>query len=240
MRLNTFDLYSVFSLYGTSPNGGFDDVDSSFLHTVSYNSELHNGEVNYRRRWVGPSGVLQGSWLAGVRYFDLDERYSFAATGSNNNTMQFNQLRFGNYDTTTRNQMTGFQTGGDLWVCVVPGIHLGVEGKAGIFGNHAEVESQIVSNSIPGAREFLQDGRTAYLGELTASAVYRLSYSWSVKASYNLLYVDNVALAPENINARDFGNALGAGAFTAARFPFINTDGEVLYQGWSIGGEFLY
>ncbi|MEZ6137497.1 MAG: hypothetical protein R3C53_21625 [Pirellulaceae bacterium] len=239
-RLNTPDLYSVFSQFGVSPPGGFDDTDRSFIHTISYNSELHNGEVNYRRRWVSPMSAIQGSWLAGVRYFDLDERFGFAAVGSTNNTFTFNTLRFANYDTITRNQLTGFQLGGDLWVGLMPGIQVGVEGKAGIFGNHAEVESQIVSNSIPGAREFLQDGKTAYVSELTASAVYRLTHSWSVRTSYNLLYVDNVALAAENVNARDFGNALGNGQFGPARFPFLNVDGEALYQGWSIGGEFLY
>ncbi len=233
-------LFSVFSLFGTSPAGGFDDTDRSFIHTVSYNSELHNGEVNYRRRWVSPYDRVQGSWLAGIRYFDLDERFGFNATGSNNNTFTFNQLRFFNFDTHTRNQLTGFQVGGDLWVTMIPGIQVGVEGKAGIFGNHAEVEAQTFANSIPGAREFMQDGKTAYLTEFTASTIYRLTHSWSVKTSYNLLYVDNVALAPENVNTRDFSNAIGSGAFTPSRFPFLNVDGEVLYHGWSIGGEWLY
>ena len=239
-RSNNPDLYSVFSVYGTSPNNGFDDTDQSFIQSISYNSELHNGEVNYRRRWVSPFSSIQGSWLGGIRYFDLDETFGFAATGSNDNTFTFNQLRFSNYNTVTRNQLTGFQLGGDIWVCVIPGLHFGMEGKGGIFGNHAEVEATMIANSVPGATEFLQTGKTAYIGEFTASMVYRLSYSWSLKASYNLLYIDNVALAPENVNARDFGNALGNGAFGPGRFPFLNVDGEAVYQGWSIGGEFLF
>ncbi len=236
-------LFSVYSSFGTMPApDGFDDTDRSFIHSISYSSELHNGEVNYRRRFASPFNSMQGSWLAGVRYFDLDERFAFRAIGSQTNTFTFDQLRYFDHSTQTRNQLTGFQLGGDYWVNVVPGLQLGVESKGGIFGNHAEVESQIFANSIPGASEHLQDGRTAYLGELVASAVYRLSYSWSVKASYNLLYVDNVALAPENFNTRDLNNALGSGtgAFTMNRHPFIDTDGEVLYQGWSIGGEYLW
>ncbi len=240
VRLTTPNLFSVFSLYGVSPAGGFDDTDRSFIHTMSYNSELHNGEVNYRRRWVGPFDWVQGSWLAGVRYFDLDERFGFSAVGSNTGVFVFDQLRFFNFDTVTRNQLTGFQLGGDLWVNVLPGVQFGAETKAGIFGNHAEVESQAFSNSVAGAREFLQDGRTAYLTELTASLVYRMTYSWSIKGSYNLLYVDNVALAPENFNTRDLSNAFGGGGFTINRFPFIDTDGEVFYQGWSLGAEYLF
>ena len=178
--------------------------------------------------------------MAGVRYFDLDESFSFSAIGSNNNTFTFDQLRFFNQNTITRNELTGFQIGGDLWASVLPGLQAGVEAKGGVFGNHAEVETQIVANSIPSATEFLQDGKTAYLGELTASIVYRLTYSWSVKTSYNLLYVDNVALAPENYNTRDLSNVLGSGAFTMNRFPYLDTDGEVVYQGWSIGGEYTW
>lgn len=240
VRLQEPDLYSIFSIFGTDPAGGFDDTDRSFIHTIQYSSELHNGEVNYRRRYVTPFQALQGSWLGGIRYFDLDERFVFDATGSNDNTFTFDQLRFADYEVQTRNQMTGVQIGGDLWLTLVPGLAIGAETKGGIFGNHAESESQFTSNSIPGAREFLQTGQTAYLAELTASAVYRLTYSWSVRASYNLLYVDNVALAPENVNTRDFSNAVGGGVFTPNRFAFIDTDGEVTYQGWSIGGEFLY
>ncbi|MCA9129930.1 MAG: BBP7 family outer membrane beta-barrel protein [Planctomycetales bacterium] len=236
----TPDLFSIFSNYGNMPPNGFDDTDMSFTHTISYNSELHNGEVNYRRRWISPFRSIQGSWLMGIRYFDLDERFGFSAVGSNNNTFLFDQLRYFDYDTVTRNELTGFQTGGDVWINICPGVLIGVESKAGIFGNHAEVESQVVSNSIPGASEFIQDGRTAYLGELVASIVYRLNYSWSAKVSYNLLYIDNLALAGENMNTRDFGNALGGGNFTANRFPIIDVDGEALYQGFSIGGEYVF
>lgn len=234
------DLFSVFSLYGTDPVNGFDDTDRSFIQTVSLSSELHSGEVNYRRRFATPATWVQGGWLAGIRYLDIDEQFGFAATGSNNNAFLFNQLRFFNFDTNTRNQLTGFQVGGDMWLNVVPGWMVGVEGKGGIYGNHAEVESNVVANSIPSGREFLQDGRTAYVTEFTASTVYRLSYAWSFRASYNLLYVDNVALAQENFNTRDISNAIGGGAFTANRFPFINTDGEALYQGFTLAGEWAY
>ncbi|GIW98836.1 MAG: hypothetical protein KatS3mg111_2169 [Pirellulaceae bacterium] len=235
-------LYSVFSDFGTNPPGGFDDTDRSFIHTLNYNSELHNGEINFRRHWVGLRPWLQGSFLGGLRYIDLDERLTFSAVGSNNNTFTFNQLRFFDMDTITRNQLVGFQVGGDLWVAVMPGMYVGAESKAGIYGNHHEVQAHVMSNSIPGgsAQEFMQDGQTAYAAEFVASVVYRLTYSWSVKASYNLFYLDNVALAPENFNTRDLSNAIGGGAFTANRAPFIDADGEVAYNGWSIGAEWLW
>ncbi len=233
-------LYSVFSLYGTDPVGGFDDTDRSFIQSVSLQSALNSGEVNYRRRFVPPFAWMQGGWLMGVRYIDLDENFGFNSVGAINNTFLFNELRYFNYNTKTRNAMTGFQVGGDWWVNLIPGLMMGVEGKGGVYGNHSEVEAVAVSNSIPIAREFMQDGKTAYVGEFIASTVYRLTYSWSLRASYNLMYIDNVALAQENFNTRDFSNAIGLGNFTTARVPFLNNDGEVLYQGFTLAGEWTF
>lgn len=233
-------LFSVFSLYGTSPNNGFDDTDRSFIQSLNYQSEIHNGEVNYRRRIVPYADCLQGSWLAGVRYFDLDERMGFQAVGSNDNTFTFNQLRFSNIDVTTRNQLTGFQLGGDLWLNVMPGLKFGVEGKGGVYGNHHEVQTSVVANSVAQAGEFLQAGRTAYLSELSTSVLYRLSYSWTLRSSYTMMYVDNVAIAPENLNTRGLSSVLGGGTFGADRNPVIDADAEIFYYGFSLGGEYTW
>lgn len=234
------NLYSVYSNFGQSPATGFDDTDRSNSHTLSYSSELHNGEVNFRRRWAGPVSFVQGSLLAGIRYFDLDEHMNFTAIGQNNNGAANNGLRFFEHSTKTRNQLTGFQVGSDLWVSVIPGLYIGTEGKMGVFGNHAEAEANIRANSIAGGREFIQDGRTAFLSDFSVSTVYRLTYSWALNAGYKVLYVDNVALAPENFNSRDISNLIGNGAFTSARAGFIDMDGEVYYQGVSFGAEYLW
>ena len=127
-----------------------------------------------------------------------------------------------------------------MWLNLVPGLMAGVEGKGGVFGNHAVSDTNVVSNSIPFGHEKLSDGRTAFVTEFKASTVYRLTYAWAFRASYNVLYVDNVALAQENFNTRDLSNAIGSGAFTANRVPFINTDGEALYQGFTLAGEWTF
>jgi hypothetical protein len=239
-RLATPDLFSVFSLFGTDPVNGFDDTDRSFIHSVSLDSSLNSGEVSYKRFFGMPATWLQGGWQAGVRYLDIDERFGFRAVGSNNNAFQFNQLRFFNMDTRTRNQLTGFQVGGELWANLVPGLMLGAQSKSGVYGNHSEVESTVVANSIAGARDFLQDGKTAYVSEFIGSVVYRLNYSWSFRGSYNLLYVDNVALAQENFNPRDLSNAIGQGNYTANRVTYLNNDGEAFYHGFTLAGEWAY
>lgn len=246
VRRTQFDLMSVFSQWGTDPAGGYDDTDRSGIHTISYTSKFDNAEVSYRRRWVGANPAFQGSWLGGIRYFELDEVFAFSAVGSRNNTFNFDQLRFFNMDTRTRNHLVGAQIGGDLWVNLIPGVSLGTELKGGVYNNNANVDTVVVSNSIQRAFEKLEKDRAAFLVEYNAQAIYRLTYSWTVKGGYNLLYVDNVALGPDNFNPRLTGAIPPGGAnpqitgFTANRDPYLNVTREVLYHGFSFGAEFMW
>lgn len=75
------NLYSVVSSFGTNPANGYDDTDRSINQSLTYDSAIHNGELNFRRRWVAPARWIQGSWLAGVRYFDLDEQLQYQTVG---------------------------------------------------------------------------------------------------------------------------------------------------------------
>lgn len=86
----TPSLFSFISNFGTLPNNGFDDSDRSFVHRIDYNSELHNGEVNFRRRWSEPYGFFQGSFLGGIRYMDISEGARFTAQGEFDDTFANN------------------------------------------------------------------------------------------------------------------------------------------------------
>ena len=233
---NTPTLYSFISNFGTAPVNGFDDSDRSFTHSLAYESAIHNLELNFRRRWVGPYGWFQGSFLGGFRYFDLDERMNFSARGENNNALANNGLRFFDYTVGTKNTLTGFQLGTDLWLNVVPGIKTGVELKGGLFGNQSELDSVINANSLVGFREQQSDGRAAFLGQVSLMTLYRISYSWTLRGSYQYMYIDNVALAPENFNSTPPALILPA----AARNVRINNDGEVAYSGFTFGAEYLW
>ncbi len=235
------NLYSFISNFGTLPAGGFDDSDRSFLHTLDYRSELHNGEISIRRRWAEPAGYFQGSFLTGVRYLDLDEGSRFTATGENNNGAANNGLRFFDYNVATRNALVGWQVGGDLWYNFLPGIKLGVELKTGIYNNRSEQETSIYANSLPAfgipeIRERVLDNRTAYITQLSPQMVYRLNQSFALRSSYQVLWIDNVALAGDNFNGAPPSLFLPG----SARQPFINNNSDVVYQGFTIGGEFMW
>ena len=230
------NLFSFISNFGTLPINGFDDPDRSFRHTLNYTSQINNGEINFRRRWSEPYGFFQGSFLMGVRYFDLDEQAVFSARGQNNNTAANNGLRFFDYTTNTQNSLVGFQVGADLWYNFIPGVKVGVEGKTGAYNNRAHQITGITANSIPSLAEEVLANRAAYLSQLSAQLVYRLNYSWAVRSSYQLIYVDNVALAANNFNATSPSVFLP----NSARTPTINNTTDIVLQGFTIGAEYMW
>jgi len=234
----TPNLFSFLSGFGALPlNVGFDDSDRSLVHTLSYSSTLNNGEINFRRRWAEPAGFFQGRYLLGVRYLDMDEQARFSARGEFNNTVAANSLRFLDYTVNTQNALVGFQVGGDLWYNVLPGVKLGVEGKTGVYNNRAHQNTSIVSNSLtnPVMEEVLSN-RAAYITQIVPQVSYRLNHSWAFRSSYQLIYIDNVALATENFNAVP-PNQLGLGL---GRTPTINNDAEILLQGFTLGAEYTW
>jgi hypothetical protein len=240
-RTGDNDLFSAYSVFGTIPPGGFPETDFSDYQQIVYQSTFDSFELNYRQRWMAANCRFQGSWLCGVRHFILDEKFTYFTSSSANgfdpedplipdplNPAQSRTV----VDVT--NALTGLQIGGDLWVCLFPGLRLGGELKAGVFGNHMNANTIIGVNT--GADPFVEnlDGNdVSFVGEANILATYRLNDQWTLRGGYNFVFVDGVALAPENFNpVPPFG--------PLTRTPFINDNGNVFYHGWNAGLEFMW
>ena len=231
----TASLFSFLSNFGVLPAGGFDDSDRSLLHTLNYSSTLNNGEINFRRRWSEPSGFFQGSILSGVRYLDIDESASFTARGLNNNGAANNGPRFLDYTVATQNSLVGFQVGGDLWYNLIPGVKLGVEGKAGVYNNRAHQNTAITANSLPNAvTEEVLSNQIAYITQISPQVYYRLNHSWAFRSSYQVMFIDNLALATDNFNSTPQLNG------NLGRTPSINSDSNIALQGFTLGAEYTW
>jgi hypothetical protein len=234
----TDNLFSVFSNFGSFPFEGFDETDQSDFQSISYESQFHNIEVNFRRRWMAPNCRYQGSCLMGVRYFQLDEEFEYFSQSTVNGdpgppVVPASQLS----SVVVHNALTGIQVGGDLWVCILPGLRLGGEAKAGVFGMHAAIDSTLdVSDPAisPFVEEFVAND-VAFVGDLDLMATYRINYNWTLRAGYKFLYVDGVALASENFNPEPPELFTGVERVTEP-----NDDGNVFYHGWTLGAEFMW
>jgi hypothetical protein len=222
------NLFSAFSNFGTLPPGGFlEDANAAYVRQ-ELSSTFDNFEINYRRHWQGPDCRLQGSWILGVRYFKFDEDFDFISVSTLNSA----QLR---YHVDTDNSLVGPQTGGDLWVCIIPGLRLGAEGKAGVFGNHASQGTRLTATSL--GTPFLESAGSndvAFVSDASVYLTYRINYQLNLKLGYNMLYADGLALGGENFNPAP-PNVFFAGT---NRQPTLNDNGSVFYTGASIGMEY--
>jgi hypothetical protein len=228
--------FSFLSDFGVVPPGGFPQTDGSAVHSLRYQSTLNNGEINFRRRWAEPYGFWQGSFLGGFRYFDLDEVANFSARAPLNAP-----ARSLDYYVRTSNNLFGFQLGGDLWYNLLPGVKVGGELKAGVFHNDSGVKSALdwtpATDTFTNYQESLTgQGRTAYIVQSSLQAYYRVTYSWALRSSYQVLYVDGLAFAAENFN----GDPPALFLPTSVRTPFINNKSIAVYQGFTVGAEYTW
>jgi hypothetical protein len=72
--------------------------------------------------------------------------------------------------------------------------------------------------------------------QYSAQAVYRLTYAIALRSSFQVIYVDNVALAVENFNGEPPALFLP----NSSRVVSINNDAEVLYTGFTFGAEYMW
>ena len=114
----------------------------------------------------------------------------------------------------------------------------GGEIQAGVYGNHMGVNTTIGSNLLqtPDFREHLAANDVSFVGQVNLLATYRINYQWSLRGGYQFLYVDGVALAPENFNPvpPNINNPFNV------RKTIVNTNGNVFYHGWNVGVEYMW
>ena len=181
---------------------------------ATYNSELQSLEFN---SYFDVGACWQP--LLGFRYVELDEHLH-----ANLNA----PAQLSTYDIFTQNRMYGFQSGAmaSLW----SGPRLRVEGviKAGIYYNSQRHASVLTA---PMAALDIDTGakRTAFAGELGLTGTHCLTDCLSLKFGYQMLWLETVALASDQIPASD----LFAGRGIAA-------DGGTFYHGAFAGLEYRH
>ena len=237
------DLFSFITDFGIDPVD-LDDVDRSLSQSASFRSSFHSGELNYRRRTVGPYCRFQGSWLMGLRYFRYDDRFALNIVGETDDGVlagpQDDILRFFNGSDRVKNDLLGAQLGGDLWWNMIPGVNLGVAFKGAWLNNEVSNSTNFAANSInagaPGSfANTRRIERGTMAGELQFKLAYRLSHSWTFRSAYYLIAIDDIAHS--NLDG-DFIVAAAPGLGNPDQ-PSIQFDSLTL-QGFSFGAEYLW
>jgi hypothetical protein len=156
------------------------------------------------------SGGRSSEWLYGFRYLRIDDSLNIAAQNAG-----VGGIEQGSYDVRAANNLYGGQIGNRLRRCWGLWSIEGT-GKAGLYYNDASQRQTVVD--FPGVlvrQTSSSDNRLAFLGELNASLIRQITDHWYVRGGYNLIWIDGVALAPNQLDftlTATSGTATNSGA----------------------------
>lgn len=174
----------------------------------SYGSKLFSTEVNWRRQ-----SFDYLTFLVGFRYLELNEDIRTRVTGAPGTAL---------YNIDSDNRLYGCQIGADGRVWSNGRLSLDGLIKAGIYGNAARHRGVIEfppGNPVFGPLD-QQGAATAFVSEIGLTAVYQVTDHFAVRGGYQLLWIDGVALASDQVQPTNFATNSG-----------INASGDPFYHG---------
>ena len=184
--------------------------------SASYRSELHSIEVNGKR-----SLNEHFTFISGFRYLDLNEQsLSFRQDVGPN-------LNLAAYSIGAQNRLSGAQIGLDTKLLRCARFELGSLVKAGAYSNDAANSALITQNIGSSYASSAAANHAAFVGELGLTGTYQVSDCVLFRAGYQLMWIDGVALASDQVAVSDPLH----GAAT------VNPHGTVFYHGASAGLE---
>ncbi len=195
-------------------------LTASSRFSVDYGSDLYSTEVSLRHRWCDYLDLL-----GGFRWVELHEGFEVAGASTPPTAA------IPRYTTQASNYLYGFQFGTDIRVLDRGGV-LRVDGfiKAGAYGNHAQQETFSIHNLGIIRTAGDQRDHVTFLGEVGLTGVFRLNNHLAVRGGYQAMWIEGVALAPDQIPSTDV-TPLGSGLAT------LDTSGNLFFHGWHVGLE---
>ena len=182
------------------------------------------GEASCSKRGRDAAVCRSLEWFAGFRYIEIGTDLNITAASF---PPPFTET--GAYAVHTTNRLFGGQVGGRVRRTVN---HFGFEltGKAGIYGNDADQNQSVIDfpNFPLRPTTSVQANNVAFEGELNLSGIFRINDVWSVKAGYSVIWIEGLALAPDQL---DFNFAVSPSGNT------LTSDGGMFIHGANIGLE---
>ena len=202
-----YTILNGFTCIDHPPSGytAYDIFNAADSHRIYRNTDISNLEFNLLQN-AGANCGRSWEWLAGVRWFQFNEDFRYAAFSTN---PAYPQLLA--YDLATSNDLIGFQLGGRSEICLNRKWSLNVGLKGGIYGNritarqafHDENNLHGRINAGPYANQDYEFESTkndvAFLGELDLGLIYLMSPCWRARVGYRAVGVSGVALAVDQI-----------------------------------------
>lgn len=210
-----------------------DSFDSAIL--ASQNSQVHNGELNWLRAFDNYESKNR-RYILGLRWFNFRDALQLQGTAAAGLAERTRVV--------AENDLVGPHIGVDYRHRVVNRLDWGFVSKAGLFLNSADQTTTVTAGPAPtGTGTGLltaagKDTKLAGLVDVLVQLMYRPWHNVMIRGGYQVLYAQQLALAPENLKTlgtslRDAPNVplpagLGAG---------VDTGGTMWLDGAFVGGE---
>ncbi len=198
--------YSFFGVGPAAPNTSYHAQYIADLHSIDFNA-IH-------RKW---------DWLSliyGFRWANLDEKYNILLVEDPPSGAM----------SRSDNALYGFQFGGSSSVWLGRWMRLDSSLKAGVYYNHVSITA---SAEDPGGGGTLSLGQshcnTAFMGEASLVGTIPIKDCASLRVGYQLIYLDGVALAPNQGDDFDLSTGNGSADWS-----------HILYHGLNVGLEIVY
>jgi hypothetical protein len=192
-----------------------------------YATKLYNAELNVR--W---NPYRRVTMLAGFRWMNLGENL----VGTLNPTTFPSEQSYWNFwNATTTNNLYGFQIGADgkLWEHGRFSINGLVKG--GIFDNNAEQTTEVSVIAKQQRTASASTNHAAFVGETGLQCKYQLGERLLLRAGYEALWLQGVALAPGQIQ-----ETYTTASPIAVQVIGVNFNSGVFYHGATAGVEYSF
>ena len=164
------------------------------------------------------------TWFAGFRYLNLGQKLDISAQRTVGGLVED-----GTYNIRTSNNLYGAQLGARLrrtsgrfgWDAT---------GFAGVFGNDAQQTQSVTDFPNFPLRPTVSSSRggVAFASGANLSGLYSLTNVWNLRAGYNVIWIEGLALAPNQLNF-NFASAQGG--------TQLHNGGGMLLHGVNVGLE---
>jgi hypothetical protein len=186
---------------------------------IEYHNLLGGGDVRYSAELQGTEANLRWStrpnvtWLLGVRWAQLSEEFNTQPPGIS-----------AFHDVHTVNDLYGVQVGADLDIYNRGGpLRVDADLLIGVYDNQVNRFEREDAFPAPVATH-TRFHHTSIVGEINVTASYQLSERLALRAGYELLWLDGVALASNNFldspNATANGTLFCHGATAGIEFAW--------------------
>ncbi len=198
------------------PGINFPNTAPGTIFQADYGSALYSTEINFRRR-IDPCITL----LAGFRWVEFGDDLVTSTIAPTVEPI---------YSIDTNNHMYGFQIGGDAQLVTLGSFHIDSIIRAGILFNSADQHTYAPALSQIGPSDVerisARADHTSFIGELGLRGVYDLGGGFSVIGGYQLMFLDGIALAPDQIAVTDL---------IAPGSAVLDTGGTLYFHGATVG-----